>query len=184
MTKDYSQPDFYKFNSDSIELIRFVTKNFQRARSILDLGAGCGILGIEITKAIHADKLTLVEIQPEFLSYLHENCKNFLDEGTDLEIAITSFGKFQSSHKYDLIVCNPPYYLPGHGEIPKNPNRALARTFMLENWIILVNKIYDCLHEGGAALIVLKKDERLINNISEISLRENLVLEKSLWQMS
>ncbi len=178
MTKDYSQPDFYKFNSDSIDLIRYVTKNFQGARSILDLCSGCGILGIEITKSIHANKLTFVEIQPEFLSYLQENCKKFLNEETEIEIAITSFSKFQSSHKYDLIVCNPPYYLPGHGEIPKNPQRALARSLMVDSWIILIDKIYDCLHISGAAFLVLKNDEKLINEITQISRKKNLVLEK------
>jgi tRNA1(Val) A37 N6-methylase TrmN6 len=178
MNEDYSQPCFYKFNSDSFDLIDYVLKNIPTVHAILDLGAGCGVIGIEIAKRSSARHLTLVELQTEYKNYIEDNCKKFLRDETQVEIAISSFQDYQSVKKFDLIVCNPPYYLPGHGELPKIPQRALARTFLVDDWMILVRKIAQSLTVDGSALIVLKNDENLIKEIAKIALGNDLVLER------
>ena len=165
MIKDYSQPDFYRFNSDSIELIRWVTKHCPKAHKILDLGAGCGIIGIELARHLSPEKLVLVELQSQFEAHLMENCDQFLPSSTDADILIRSFSALDLQDKFDLIVSNPPYYLPGKGEVAQNPQRALARTFLQDTWDELIKKIASLMSSGGKAYVVLKGDQILLKEI-------------------
>jgi tRNA1Val (adenine37-N6)-methyltransferase len=173
MNDDYSQPDFYRFNSDSIELVREIIGRNRHYSSILDLGAGCGIIGIEIAKKIMPSNLVLLELQEEFFPHLVHNCKTFLPSQIRYDIIINSFYQFESILKFDLIVCNPPYYLPGKGVISKNPLRAKSRSFIIDSWKILLSKIVHLLEPKGKAFIVLKEDPVLFNKISlELDLLE------------
>jgi tRNA1(Val) A37 N6-methylase TrmN6 len=165
MNDDYSQPDFYRFNSDSIELIREIIGRSCRFSSILDLGAGCGIIGIEVANTTVPCKLVLLELQEEFFSHLLDNCKKKLSSQVQYDIVISSFSQFDSIFKFDLIVCNPPYYLPGKGVLSKNPLRARSRSFIIDSWKILLEKMTHLLDPKGKALIVLKEDPELLRII-------------------
>lgn len=170
MIEDYSQPDFYRFNQDSTALINWITKSQTSFSSILDLGAGSGILGIELARLMKIEKVCLVEAQAEYLDHLKKNAEMFLDQA-DVDIQITTFGEFPSQ-AFDLIVCNPPYYLPGKGELPADPRRAIARSFILDSWEILLRKIEECL--SGRCFIVLKKDDSLFLMIQKITTLKSL----------
>lgn len=166
MSDPYSQPSFYRFNQDSFKLIQFVSNLALKPRSILDLGAGSGIIGLELALKFVPLSLTLVEIQDDFKEHLE---KNVSTTGTrvNTEIVISSFGEFQTSHKFDLIVCNPPYYLPGHGESPVDPRRAIARSFLKDSWDILLRVIENSLSEEGHGFIVLKNNHTLFEHIQK-----------------
>jgi tRNA1(Val) A37 N6-methylase TrmN6 len=173
MNDDYSQPDFYRFNSDSIELVHEIIGRNRDYSSVLDLGAGCGIIGIEISKKKMPSKLVLLELQEEFFPHIIHNCKTFLPTQVRYDICINSFYHFESKLKFDLIVCNPPYYLPDKGVISKNPLRAKCRSFIIDSWKILLDKMTYLLDPKGTAFIVLKEDPILFKNIRlEIDLLE------------
>lgn len=161
MSNDYQQPDFYRFNQDSLELVNLVTMSLPEIDSIIDLGAGCGVIGIELSRRLKPKKLTLLELQNEFEPYLIHNVQEFLPTGIEHQIIISSFSNYVTSDKYDLIVCNPPYYLPGHGEVPKNKNRAIARSFVNDSWSTLIKTIAELLSFKGRGYIVLKADKKL-----------------------
>jgi tRNA1Val (adenine37-N6)-methyltransferase len=161
MSNDYQQPDFYRFNQDSVQLVKWISTSISQADSIIDLGAGCGVIGIELARILKPKKLTLLELQKEFEPYLTHNAQKFLPQDIEHEIVINSFSNFVTDDKYDLIVCNPPYYLPGHGEVPKNKNRATARSFITDSWSILMQTISELLAVKGSGYIVLKADQRL-----------------------
>lgn len=166
MQDDYSQPDFYRFNSDSIELVKFILNRSLKPLSILDLGAGSGIIGIELARVLKPQFLTCLELQKEFEEHLKKNCEDFLPSEVQADIVISSFGESTFSKKFDLIVCNPPYYLPGAGELPQDARRALARTFLKDSQEILLKAIARYLAENGRAFLVLKKDEKILNGLS------------------
>lgn len=158
---DYLQPDFYRFNADSLKLVHFIKEKLPTCSSVLDLGAGCGVLGIELSSHYHPALLTLVELQDEFLSFLHANCERFLTS-TDFEISIASFGSWIPKRRYDLIVCNPPYYLPHSGQASADERRGRARSFIYEDWGMLIQCI-DCSLEGqGRAYLVVKNDPKIL----------------------
>lgn len=175
---DYHQPSFYRFNEDSIKLIRFVLEKNITAKDILDLGSGSGILGIEISNALLPKSLCLVEGQQEWLEYLEKNVEHFLNKRVSSSICLKTFGNWVSVKRYDLIVCNPPYYLPGHGRKSDNELRNNARTFMIDGWNILMEKINDSLAEEGRAYLVVKDDPRILSEIYKNAEGFNLLKEK------
>jgi tRNA1Val (adenine37-N6)-methyltransferase len=163
----YSQPDFYRFNEDSINLVKWIQSTGIKPKRILDLGAGSGVLGIELALLLNPQELTFVEVQKEFQTHLETNCRCFLSNSVAHSIIIKSFLDFKSDQKFDLIVCNPPYYLPGNGELPQDPKRAIARTFLIDSWPILLKTISDSMSAEGKGFIVLKEDQALLESISQ-----------------
>jgi tRNA1(Val) A37 N6-methylase TrmN6 len=180
MSDDYSQPQFYRFNSDSITLIdRIVQKRFQ-VGSIMDLGTGCGIIGLELVRRIKTEKLVLVELQREYLVHLEDNCRRFLPSEVEVSILITSFGELQLSQEFDLIVSNPPYYFPHSGVLSKDLNRARARAFLVDSLEILLQKIAYFLAPEVHAFLVLKNDETLLKTAEKQAIHAGLASTQSL----
>ena len=176
---NYSQPAFYRFNEDSINLVKWIQATGIKADRILDLGAGSGVIGIELALLLNPQELTFVEVQKEFQAHLETNCRCFLSNSMPHSIIIKSFLDFKSDQKFDLIVCNPPYYLPGNGELPQDPNRAIARTFLIDSWPILLKTISDSMNAEGKGFIVLKKDKALLESISQHSHKVDLDVKKN-----
>jgi tRNA1(Val) A37 N6-methylase TrmN6 len=177
MNEEYDQPGFYRFNEDSIRLVSWILEQDLTPENILDLGAGCGVIGIELARSLKPKGLTLLEVQKEFLSSLELNCRKFLHDITNYSIYIESFFNFSPICKYDLIVSNPPYYLPGRGEMAHDPNRAVARSFLIDSWSVLLNKILVSLSKEGRAFVVLKNNNDLMPPISQVVFDLGLGLE-------
>lgn len=166
---DYLQPDFYRFNEDSLRLVKWVLTQIPSARNILDLGAGCGIIGIELGRLLKPQLLNLVEIQKEFLPYIRQNSELFLKEDIKVIISESSFKEWHPSHKFDLIVSNPPYFLPGHGEKSQDERKGMARSFLRDSWEILIDRIEKALSDDGKAFLVIRKDPRIVAEITKAS---------------
>jgi tRNA1Val (adenine37-N6)-methyltransferase len=180
MMDDYSQPDFYRFNQDSILLINRIVQDVSEAVAILDLGAGSGIIGMELARKIKPKKLTLVEVQSAFEVHLNKNTFDFVPPETQIDIQIKSFADFAVCEKFDLIVCNPPYYLPGRGVISPNSSRAIARSFLVDSWDVLLKKVSEAMIENGKCFFVLKPDDGLLKIIYEKAQNCNLQLKHEL----
>lgn len=163
---DYIQPDFYRFNRDSLELVRWIKSKLNNVSSILDLGAGCGIIGIELALVYRPARLDLVEVQEDFLTSLEQNIKRLSLE-TVYSLNILSFSEWSPSRTYDLIVCNPPYYLPGRGESSKDERRGMARSFRLDGWEALLAAIKRSLSVDGCAYLVLKDEKSILKEVSD-----------------
>ena len=164
---DYTQPDFFKFGHDSLELIQWIKGLKKTANKILDLGAGSGILGIELSNHYLPEKLTLLEIQEEYYPHLIQNISTQLKTKTAIEIAITSFKDWVPECHYDLIVCNPPYYLPGHGRSSEDQRRDIARSFRIDNWGILFEVVKKVLTPEGRAFFVIKDDKTILQHLKK-----------------
>lgn len=160
---DYLQPEFYRFNEDSLKLVKKAAERVNSAKQILDLGAGSGIIGIEAANFFNPELLVLVELQPEFQSFIQHNIRTQLRSKTITEVHIKSFSDWRHSQKFDLVLVNPPYYLPGRGQRSKDPAKDKARSFLVDNWDILARCFSDSLSAEGRGYIVLKKDKVLIN---------------------
>lgn len=162
---DYQQPNFYRFNQDSLSLVKWISKQNIKAQHILDLGAGSGIVGIELANALQPDSLTSLELQKDFKYYLEFNLETFKQGSYETFIIMTSFGEWIPSRKYDLIVANPPYYLPGHGEASRDSRKGIARSFLIDDWGVLLQKIQLALTAKGAAFLVIKNDKTILQHI-------------------
>lgn len=171
LMSDYQQPDFYRFNQDSLILVRWVCSFESHPQSILDLGAGCGVMGLELARSYRPKHLVLLELQSDFEPYLRKNICEFAPSETHCEVIIDSFSAFRSLVKFDLIVCNPPYYHPAKGQASKDERRGKARSFIVDDWSVLFERIKSALAPQGAAFVVLKDDSTTIDSLLPPGLR-------------
>jgi tRNA1(Val) A37 N6-methylase TrmN6 len=157
--RDYSQPDFYRFNSDSLHLVSWVKERFDsRPLSVLDIGAGCGVMGLELAQHFKPDSLTLLEFQKDFISHLKANIE-WLNLPMKIRVEINSIGEWEVEEKFDLIVCNPPYYLPSAGKRSKDLRRDFSRSFLKDGWSVLASRLQK-VQKNKSYLVI--KDEPLI----------------------
>lgn len=164
---DYFQPDFYRFNEDSLRLVKWVRAKTSSASHILDLGAGSGIIGIELARTLQPKILELVELQSDFIPFIRQNSDMFLDQDTRIRISESSFREWIPANKFDLIVSNPPYFLPGHGEQSHDPRKGIARSFLRDSWEILLDTIERSLSDEGKSFLVIRKDPRIVKEIEK-----------------
>lgn len=176
---DYSQPDFYRFSEDSIRLVNFVSElPGILPKTVADFGAGCGIIGIEYARRNKPEKVYFLEAQADFTPHLEDNLRSFFPEAISFEFSETLFSKSQwQSMNFDLILSNPPFYLPGHGQVAKDPRKHHCRTFDLDNWDTLLALTKRNLSSEGRAYFVIPNDRHLIRVVEEITSKMGLALE-------
>lgn len=100
----YQYKDGFRYTSDTMFLYDFITR-FTIKGSVLDAGAGCGVLGLLLARDFDI-KLTSIEILPQMYELCVKNAhaNNISCEtvnGDFLDCAQTGF---------DYIVSNPPFY--------------------------------------------------------------------------
>ena len=113
------QPDSgYCYNSDSIFLYDFINAFHPKGR-VLDVGAGCGVVGLLVARDNPKVQLEAVEKQTSFVHYATTNARvnkipYVMHENDFLEL--------EESVKYDYILSNPPFY---HDGVTKSENEML-----------------------------------------------------------
>ena len=150
---DYLQPEFYRFNEDSLKLVEHVVASGIQPRNLLDIGAGCGVIGIELARKLKTSEAHFLELQIEWSPVLDKNISLFLSS-VQTQVFWGSLGSWVPEVSYDLIVSNPPYFLPGNGVLSPDPVRAKCRSFVTDGWRVLGEKARRALAPGGKAFFV------------------------------
>lgn len=114
----YQPQSGYCYNSDSIFLYDFIS-SFSPKGAMLDVGAGCGVVGLLVARDNPKVHLEAVEKQEVFVEYASINARVNKIEYT---IHKTDFLELQEDKKYDYIVSNPPFY---HEGASKSENEML-----------------------------------------------------------
>ena len=91
---------------------------------VLDVGAGCGILGLLLKRDFESINLSLLEIQERNLEILRLNS---LQNDLPAEILHADFAEFKSEKRFDFIVSNPPFYRE-RMSLSKEPHMALSKS--------------------------------------------------------
>ncbi len=109
----------YAYNSDSLYLHDFVNSLNPKGR-VLDVGAGCGIVGLLVARDNPKVTMEAVEKQDVFIPYAQKNA-----EVNEIEYKLyqNDFMDLDESLKYDYIISNPPYYPEG---TKKSEDKILA----------------------------------------------------------
>jgi tRNA1Val (adenine37-N6)-methyltransferase len=117
----------YRFAIDSILLARFVSE--RPAASVLDLGAGCGVIGLVVAAAQQSCSLVAVEIQRLLADLVAYNARLNGIEGTNVIHADLRNQTIPglTVESFDLVVANPPYRRKASGRESPNPSRHAAR---------------------------------------------------------
>ena len=144
--------------------------------SILDIGSGTGLLSLMLAQRSHAELIEAIEIDGE----AYEQCINNFENSpwnNRLFCYHASLLEFveEVEDKYDLIVCNPPFYSENYKT--QNEARDLARFNDAMPFDHLIYAVNNLLSRNGvfSTIIPFKKEEDFI----ELAKEANLNLVKS-----
>lgn len=189
--KLFQLKDGYRYNSDSLFLWDFARKNcsFKASQSLLDVGCGCGILGLLLARDFNC-ALSCIDIQPQNCQLAQINakandikasiiCADFFKDwesgnsripsNFDENFRIPSLG-FQRSKSFERIICNPPFY--DFGGENKNAHKNTSRNASSFDISAFASKCSKLLAPKGE--LVLCYDARLVDRLLQALLQAGL----------
>lgn len=110
----------YCYNSDSIFLYDFIN-SFNPKGRVLDVGAGCGVVGLLVARDNPKVMLEAIEKQNDFVRYATINARV---NKIAYKIHNSNFLDFKDNDKFDFIISNPPFY---------SDNTSVSKNEMLFN---------------------------------------------------
>ena len=117
----------YRFSMDAVLLAHFVRP--RPGWRILDLGCGCGVVGLIAAYRVPSCTVTLLERQPELARLAAANAavNGMTDRVQAREADLRQLRTVIRPESFDLVLCNPPYYQQGRGRIRPDAQEASAR---------------------------------------------------------
>jgi len=174
---NYSQPDFYKFSRDSIELAQIAAEleSENKELNVLEVFSGCGVVSLEfLSRHNSISNLCFIEEQKDFSSHF---LSNISDLKIPYEIHWGSFKEVEMTKKFDVILLNPPYFDPASSRLGENQKRNHCRFALNFTLIELFSFLEQRLLENGRAYIchcddLCKLDKRIerIGSFQEVGL--------------
>ena len=155
-----------KITQDAILLSEFIKKYFNKKyknkekKTILEIGAGQGIITLLLSKIEIFEKIFAVEIQKDIFEILKKNIKI-----NNLEEKITSINEDIKTIKgeYDFIFSNPPYKKINSGKLPKNEAEQISKYEILLTLEELFYEIKRLLKNYGEFFVIVPDDR--LNNV-------------------
>ncbi|WP_100614431.1 tRNA1(Val) (adenine(37)-N6)-methyltransferase [Confluentibacter citreus] len=145
--------------------------------SILDIGAGTGILSLMLAQRSSAETIDAIEIDAD----AYEQCVNNFEEspwGDRLFCYHASLEEFieEMEEQYDLIICNPPFYSEDYKT--EKSSRDLARFQDAMPFEHLIESVSKLLSEEGvfSVIIPFKEEGTFIALASKYNLFPNRIL--------
>ncbi|AAP77434.1 methyltransferase [Helicobacter hepaticus] len=121
----YQLENGYCYNTDSLILAHFAKSFLKKHISLLDVGAGSGVLGMlcsrEILSMGGSITLHLVEKDTIMATLAQKNTSIFSGK-----VHCVDFMDFVAPFKFDFIITNPPFYTQGAVQ-GKNQRKNMAR---------------------------------------------------------
>ena len=154
-----------KVGTDGV-LLGAWTKIEETVNSILDIGAGTGLIALIMAQRSYAELIDAVELNDEAYIQSVENFERS-DWGDRLFCYHASFQQFveEIDDKYDLIVSNPPFFNSTYKDL--DTDRAMARHSESLSYKELLSGVSKLLSENGSfALIVPFSEEKMLLEIA------------------
>ena len=144
-----------KIGTDGV-LLGAWTKIDENVNSVLDVGAGTGILALQMAQRSFAETIDAVEINPDAF----EECVNNFENspwGDRLYCYHASFTEFYSEidDTYDLIISNPPFFAEHPDSELQNTSREQARFQEHLNFNDLLLGVSKLLSDHGEFSLIL-----------------------------
>jgi tRNA1Val (adenine37-N6)-methyltransferase len=142
----YQPKNGYRFSVDSLLLFDFV--NLRKAKSIADLGAGSGIIGILLAGKYPEASVDLFELQDNLAGIAEKNVilNRCEDRVRVIKCDLRELQAAPSAHpRYDLVVSNPPFRRLKSGRLNSEEEKAIAR-----HEITL--RLHECINAASALL--------------------------------
>lgn len=165
-----------KIGTDAV-LLGAWTSISSQPNSILDIGAGTGVIGLMLAQRSSAEIIDAVEIDADAYEQCADNFENSIwgDRLFCYHASLQEFAQ-EIDDKYDLIISNPPFYADDYKS--DNPKRDLARfteALPFEHLAVCVAKL---LSKQGVFSVVLpfKEESNFIQLASSFGLYPNRIL--------
>ena len=180
-TFNYSQPSEYHFSLDSVLLAQRVAQWFSeqteaqqiKIEYVLDLCSGCGIIGIDtiaLIKLNSSNKVNGLYSMPKFIDFLEVQeiyQQHFIKNIQFVEKDLKSYFFYQLNYKqvrnypelnekYDLIICNPPYFETDKGVLSVSDFKNRCRFYIDSDFLTLVKSLIYLLKKDGVAFVLIK----------------------------
>jgi tRNA1Val (adenine37-N6)-methyltransferase len=156
------QPDDgFRFGLDSVLLAWFAT--VKRRDSVLDAGAGSGVISALLARLKGAGKIHAIEIQTEMYECLKHTIKLNSFEKIITPV-LTDLNIYKPSEYFDLLICNPPYRQSRTGKLSACTGRTVARfddTLSVDDLLTFARKYV----KQGGRICFSGISDRLINAI-------------------
>lgn len=116
--------DGFRFSVDPVLLSRFV--QVKKPKRVIDVGSGSGIIATLLAKLYGYLHIDAVEVQPDMVGCLKETVlKNELQSQVfPIQADIRGF---KPDDRYDVVVCNPPYWDSASGRNSQTDNKQTAK---------------------------------------------------------
>ncbi|MEO1031706.1 MAG: methyltransferase [Bacteroidota bacterium] len=126
--------------------------------SILDIGAGTGVLSLMLAQKSHAQQIEAIEIDADAYEQCAENFENspWNDRLFCYHASLLEFVE-EIDDTFDLIICNPPFYSEDYKTA--NMARDLARFNDAMPFEHLIFAVAHLLSESGLFSVVIPKKE-------------------------
>lgn len=162
-----------KIGADSVSLGALVEPDTEPLR-MLDPGCGCGILALMMAQRFPKAQITALELDPEALKDARENFENS-PWNDRIELVAADIRNWQTDSKYDLIVCNPPYFVNAVKPVEEGRSRARHEDGFSE---ALFKLSASNLHPKGQLSIITPVDREA--ELSIMAKASGLLLQSSL----
>jgi len=116
----------HRFTTDSVLLARLSTP--KKYAKVLELGTGCGVVSIILSRRTPSLRITAVEIQEDMARLAERNVKlnNMEHSISVLNMDVKELYKALPSSHFDYIVTNPPYRRPTSGRTSPDKTRSVS----------------------------------------------------------
>jgi tRNA1(Val) A37 N6-methylase TrmN6 len=152
----------YRAGLDAVLLAASVP---QDARTVLDVGAGVGVVGLAVAQRLAGARVTMIEREPELAALARANvARNGLGARVSLiEADILSLSREHSelaaaAESFDHVLANPPYHIEGRGTVATDPAKAGSHSMApgdLDRWVRFMARMA---RPGGAATLIHRAD--------------------------
>lgn len=142
------------------------------ANSILDIGAGTGVIGLMMAQRSAAELIDAIEIDDDAYEQCVDNFENspWNDRLFCYHASLEEFAEEMEEEKYDLIISNPPFYTEDYKSEDESRNKArFSDALPFED---LVEYTSALLSENGQFAVIIPFSEE--NKFLEISKDVNL----------
>ncbi len=149
---DYLQPDFYRFNEDSVNLAKFMTSHSSyKSGRVLEVGPGCGIITCELIAHSHLNfkDILFVEREVGFKESLESNMSRLkTPNNLNVQYFYEDFLSFRADG-FSLIYFNPPYFFTTESRPSPDIRKEGCRRMAREDFISWLKHVHSLLNTGG-----------------------------------
>lgn len=125
----YQLADGHRYATDDVLVAWEGVRAAPDARTVLDLGAGTGSVGLMALNRLPGARLVAVEVQAVSAALMRRTVAyNGLGERVEVrEGDLRAADILAGDERFDLVLANPPFLPPSAGWPPRHPQKAAAR---------------------------------------------------------